>query len=152
MPGRNVISSRHQGFPGYVPAACVSQGTVAAQLGQIEPFLTPFPYIRPGGDAVGGGIKRFHINAVFPERHGIHTAADIDAHAVGDSLIPDGHRRSDGATLACVHIGHDPYPAATCKLVIAHPADLRDRTFIHDSNIANGGIYLSLDFKYCDSP
>ena len=55
-------------------------------------------------------IQFCEVDFFLPQHHRLHTAADIDADKAGCRFFFDGHRRSDRAACARMHIRHDPDP------------------------------------------
>ena len=97
---------------------------------------------------MGGGVQLLHVDLLPGETDGIHPAADVHAHHVGDGLVADGHGGADGAALAGVYVGHDADAAALGERIVAHAADLLDGLVFDDTGEANGSIDLSLDFHH----
>ena len=54
------------------------------------------------------------------------TAANIDTDHIGDSLVPDGHGRTDGTAFACVNVRHDSNRATLSEVIVAHATNLVD--------------------------
>ena len=89
-----------------------------------------------------------HIDLDPAEVNGVHSAANIHAHDIGDGLVDDRHGRADGAALSGMDIRHDADTAARREFIIAHPADLLDGFILDNPGKAESGIYLSPDLHH----
>ena len=58
-------------------------------------------------------IKLLELDVFLLQPYGLHAAADVNSHKIGDDLFGDGHGGTDGTACACVNIGHD---ADLCSL------------------------------------
>lgn len=131
---------------------CVFQLAETAQLSQVKTLLPPLPDVFAGRDEVRGGIQLCQINVDPAQIYGVHSAADIHAHDIGNNLIPYCHGSSNGAAPPCVNVGHDSYLASLGKRIVAHFANLFDCLVFDDLGVADCGIYFSLDFHHGNSP
>ena len=126
----------------------VLKAPVAPKLFENEALLPSLPDVHPGRDKMRRLVELFEIDRRPAEIHGVHAAADVDAHDIRHRLVRDRHRRSDRTAFSGVDVRHDPDPASFREFVVAHAPDLRDRLFLDHGRIADRGIDFSFYFKH----
>ena len=126
----------------------VPEHPVALKLQEVEALLAALPYVLAGGHLVAGLIERLHVDVALAKVDRVHAAADVDAHDVGNHLVPYGHGGSYGAASTHVHVGHDAHLAAFRELGVAHGAHLLDGLVLYDCGEALRRCVASLYLKH----
>ena len=85
-------------------------------------------YGKARGDSPPDKLVELHkLHVLFPDKHSLHAAADVNAHKVGDNFVGDGHGGADNAANACMDIGHHSYFLADSEFLAAKLDYLGDR-------------------------
>ena len=126
----------------------VFQVPVAPKRRQVEVLLPTVPHPFSGGDEVSDLVQLGQVKLHMAQLHGVHAAADVHAHQVGDRLVRDGHGGADGAALTRMDVRHDPNAAPGGEFAVAQLPDLLHSIVSDHLRVANGGIELSFDLHY----
>ena len=129
---------------------------IAVQPGQIDLCgiaMGRIPHGKAGGD--GGAdelVELLGLEMRLPQDGGLHAAADVHAHEIGDELVGDGHGGADGAALACMDIGHDADRSALCEGLAAQLKDLCGAGLVRFFGKNAGAGVCALDDKHSRTP
>lgn len=121
---------------------------IAAQLLEVELFLTAVPDAGTRGDLVARLVESRQIDMPHAQIGCEHAAADIHAHEVGHYRVRDPHRGSDGATNAVMRIRHDGGVRAFRERHAEHRADLLDAFFLYVRRVAPRRTMRSLNREH----